>query len=345
MEKIAFGAGNEKRFSDFISGLNEKDKIALISHIDIDGVVSAKVANSVLNADLLEFADYSELNEDLVKKLKDNKIKKTVFTDLFIKDKEFLKSLEKFSDVMIIDHHLFVEDLNSERTTFLNAQGYCGAYISYNLFSRAQNLENLDWLVAIACVADFQFTKNAEWMSEVYEKHSEKFEPNLKDLEKVEKFWKPFINLSQGLIYFRKDIKRVYDSLGSGFGEIGDLEKYAGEVDKEIKSLVRKFESEKKTIREGYFWEYESKFALGSYVTTEISLKYPNKTLVIGHTEDDGYYHFSARRQDGKENMNDLLNNMAREMVDASTGGHAKAAGGHIFMRDVEEFKKRLGVC
>ena len=53
MEKIEFLVGSEKRFAEFISKLNEKDKIAVISHSrDIDGIVSAKVVDFVIDANL-----------------------------------------------------------------------------------------------------------------------------------------------------------------------------------------------------------------------------------------------------------------------------------------------------
>ena len=52
--------GNEKRFSDFISELNDKDRVALISHgADIDGIVSAKIIDSVINPDFIKFVGYT----------------------------------------------------------------------------------------------------------------------------------------------------------------------------------------------------------------------------------------------------------------------------------------------
>lgn len=45
---MKFLAGSEKRFFDFISNLTDKDKIALLSHNDGDGIVSALIASKVL---------------------------------------------------------------------------------------------------------------------------------------------------------------------------------------------------------------------------------------------------------------------------------------------------------
>ena len=56
-----FQAGSEKRFANFISSLDKKDKIALISHgADLDGIASAKITNKIINADIIKFVGYEE---------------------------------------------------------------------------------------------------------------------------------------------------------------------------------------------------------------------------------------------------------------------------------------------
>ena len=70
--KLEFGS--EKRFFDFIKELNDKDKVALISHTDLDGIVAAKVKNSVVDADIVKLLNYEELNDELVRYLKNNKM-------------------------------------------------------------------------------------------------------------------------------------------------------------------------------------------------------------------------------------------------------------------------------
>ena len=60
----------KKRFFDFIGKLGG-EKMAILSHTsDLDGVASAKIANRGLNADILKFVDYPDLNDKLVDELK-----------------------------------------------------------------------------------------------------------------------------------------------------------------------------------------------------------------------------------------------------------------------------------
>src|SRR3989344_3652401 len=123
MEKIDFLFGNEKRFSEFISTLNDKDKIAIISHkSDLDGIASAKIVNEVIEADKIIFVGYDDINSSLVEQLKSYKINKVVFTDLYIKEVAMIQELEKFATMLIIDHHQAAKDFNSEKTLFWDLQ-------------------------------------------------------------------------------------------------------------------------------------------------------------------------------------------------------------------------------
>ena len=239
--KPDFVFGQEKRFFDFIKDLGS-EKIALISHNDPDGLISAKVVNTVLKADILKFIDYDYLNSDLIEDLKKAKARKVILTDLMIKDDGFIKNLEKFADILIIDHHTPERDYNSEKTVYLNAQGYCAGYLCYYLFSKLQDLEVLDWLVACASTSDWQYEKNKDWMKIIYEKYGDHYTGTIEGMAKGKMF--DFVLLiNRAIVYFRPKVEEVYERIGEKFGDIGDLKQYADEVNKEyeekMESLIR----------------------------------------------------------------------------------------------------------
>lgn len=277
-----------------------------------------------------------------MRKLKKEKVKKVVFADLLIKDKEFLEKIEKFADILIIDHHLYAEDLNSERIVLLNSQGYCGAYMCYDLFGGMQDIEVLDWLVAVACVADWTYMRNAEWMAKVYEKYGDRFVGTPEGVRESKVFGPLFLNLSKANLYFKSDVRKCYDKIGLKFGDIGDLDKYAEKVDGEIKRVIDDFEKKKVEIKDGYFYEFESKYEIRSWVASALTVgKLADKTVILASPRGK-YYDFSARRQDGKANMNEYLIKLVEGFEDAKAGGHVRAAGGNVLLKDREEFKKRL---
>ena len=106
--EIKLTAGNKSKAREFINSINEQDKTALISHSDdLDGLASAKVMRKTFNPNFIYFIKYKELNDNFIEKLKKSSINKTIFTDISITNKSLLKKLEKFSEILIIDHHQF----------------------------------------------------------------------------------------------------------------------------------------------------------------------------------------------------------------------------------------------
>ena len=337
LEKIEFAAGNENKFYEFVDNINKDDKIALISHTDLDGVASAKIINEIFNTEIIKFIDYQELNQNLVNELKGFKVNKVVFTDLSFSNTIILKEIEKFADILIIDHHLYEENLNSNKTIFINAQGVCATYVNYYLSYEIKNIERFDWLVACASIADWMFSKNQEFLKIIFKKYNDEFDINY---VKKGKFWDLQYKLSLVLVYFRNDLKKAYNFIGEEFGEVENLNKYAKEVQEEINLCIKKFEQEKIEISDGYFWEFKSKFSIKSIISNILCSKYPEKTLVIGEPGNE-YYRLSARRQDKKLDVSFLLRELTKDL-DSNAGGHLIAAGATILLKDVNKFKQRL---
>jgi oligoribonuclease NrnB/cAMP/cGMP phosphodiesterase (DHH superfamily) len=342
MEKINYLIGNERAFSQFISSLGE-EKIALISHIDLDGIASAKVVSSVIEPDLILFVNYQDITLNLVEKLKKEEIKKVIFTDLSIDFIEIIKEIEKFSEVLIIDHHVPRYDFNSLKTTYINAKGYCAAFLSYSLFSKVQNLNYLDWIVACASISDMLYRQNENWMKIIFEKYGDNYLLEDDRLKKEGKFWELQMNLSLALVYFREDVKRVFDSIGNNFGDIGDLAKYADEINKEITITIDKFRREKISFKDGYFWEIKSIYPVKEMIINDLSFQEANKIFLIAEVGKENVG-VSARRQDGNVNLPDFLQNLIQGFENSSSGGHIKAAGAHFPKKYYLKFKSRVGL-
>jgi len=346
MDKINFLAGNEDRALKFIKNISPKDKVAIISHVDLDGVASAKVISKVVKFDLLKLVAYEQINEDLVKELKDNKITKVVMADLSIDDIKIIKVMEKFADVLIIDHHLFDEDLNSSKTVFINCQEHCASYLCYIIFSKIKSIKKLDWLVASACISDWKYFNNKDFMTEVMKKYGDKFEiirdkTDFGGIRKSGKFWDLQLKLSLALIYFGYELIKAFNLLSDDIESLDNLIKYADDVQEEIDRSVKKFEKEKDIFGEVYFWVFSGKFQIKSIVATLASVKYLNKTIII-IKKNQKYYSFSARRQDRKVNVVELLKNAISGLNNSFAGGHVAAGGGYILLKDFEKFKENL---
>ena len=324
-----------------MSETNEKEKIALISHIDLDGLAAARVVNEVVQADLIKFVNYHEINDNLLEELKKNKIKRAIFTDLALENEEFLKEAEKFLKVLWIDHHTFPRDYNSEKTVYLNVQGFCATYICYYLFSKISNLEKLDWLVASASISDWLYFNNQEFMSKIFKKYSDKFEIQDSTIRKSGLFWDFQWNLSLLIIYFAKDLNYLFNNFPVYPHLPENLKKHSDEIQAEITHEIEKVEREKISIKEGYFAEISPKFNVGSIISSILSGKYWNKKIIIIN-EKGSLLKISARRQDKKENLPELLKELIKNIPRSTAGGHIAAAGATIPIEYKEKFKQNL---
>jgi len=245
---------------------------------------------------------------------------------------------------LIIDHHPFQIDFNSSKTVFLNCNGiknYCTSYLCYYLFSKIQNLEKFDWLTACASVADFCFIDNADWMQNIYKKYEDEYFVENGKIRKEGKIWDLMWKLTLILIYYEKNLKQVFDAINERFGEVGGLDKKAVEVQEKIDKVVELFERKRQEIKDGYFFEIKSEFGIKSIVSNIISVKYWDKNIILGKIEGDRYY-LSARRQDQKKDMGELLVKLTSGLEGANAGGHFAAAGASFLLKDREKFLRRL---
>lgn len=349
--KPNFVVGSEKKFYDFISRLDDADKIVLISHTDLDGLAAARIIYEVVNPDEVLFVNYTEINLELVKRLKELQANKIIISDLYIKDKYLIDEIEKFSEICIIDHHQFSEDLNSDKTVFLNSRelsssnnGFCATYLSYYLFSKIQTLEKFDWLVACASISDWLYFENASWIKVISKKYSGDF--IIGDdgfIVKSGKFWDLQFKINLLIIYFKGDLRKAFDLLTNELiKDFSTVEKYSSEVQVYLDEVLGKFEKEKVESGDRIYFEFDPKFNVGSLVSNIVSGKIMDKTIIIGKNNGE-IFSFSARRQDGGEDLNQLLINVVKNFENASGGGHFKAAGGHVQMKDKKKLLELFG--
>ncbi|MFA5020032.1 MAG: DHHA1 domain-containing protein [Candidatus Pacearchaeota archaeon] len=340
MEKI-FSKEEIAMFKKFINKIYKNDKVALVTHNDLDGIVCAKVVEKVIKCNLLRFIDYPEIRAPFVKELKKHKINKVIFTDINITDKKILKEIEKFAEILIIDHHVS-EDWNSQKTIFLNKHHYCAAYLSYILFSEFVNLEQLDWLVACACLTDWAYSYNREFMKEVYEKYGDKFIIKNELVKKQGRMYETAIILSSSLIYFYENIEKCYGLITDSINDVRKLKKYRNIIQKEIDRAVTNFNNEKKMYgKDVYFWKFNPNYPIKAIVSTLVSSQEHNKTFIFVRPN-RRYINISARRQDKKISMVDLMKKLTQGLEDSNCGGHVPAAGGNILKKDFKKFKKRI---
>jgi single-stranded DNA-specific DHH superfamily exonuclease len=339
--KLKYDCGSESDFLSFMNNIGEEDNVALISHIDLDGITSAKVINQIVSPKVVKLVHYEEFNDSLFSELKSEGVNKVVITDLGINNPEVLYKLSGFCEILIIDHHEFRRDFNSEKIIFINSRDYCASFICYSLVSKIKNVEKVDWLVALACVADCMWENNVEFMKRVYLKYGEEF--NEKNPRKG-RFWELIKTFSLSIIYFQKNLVEFYHKIKEDIDYVNELKDYYEIVRRDLNGNKKSFEVEREKIPGGWFFEVKSDFNIESLLATNIGLENKDKIVVLAIKKKSGLYKISARENDMRRNMALLLQKVTEGFVYENAGGHVPAAGASVAQEDYEEFKKRLRV-
>ena len=330
--KPVFLAGQEKKFSEFISDLNEKDRIAILTHTDADGLCSVVIASKVLGKiDYIKFVSYQTgIYKQISDELKKKKINKVLFLDLaFGDEKEDVKEIEKFADILVIDHHPFSFDLNSSKMVFIKAESkYPASYMCYYLFSKIQKIPS--WITAIGILADMPQKYCYENCNSVFKDFS---------LEDSGNLWEITEDVCFALSYLEDNHKKVYDILlkAKSLDEL-NLKKYADIARKEFNDSLKKCEKEKETYGDLVFCYLNLKYQIKYLLINKISSENQDKTFVF--VKDGAILSISARSQ--KIDCNELIKRAIKGLPSSSGGGHVCAAGGRLPREYLEKFKKNL---
>jgi single-stranded DNA-specific DHH superfamily exonuclease len=335
---MQFKTGSEKRFFEFVSNLNEKDKIAILSHTDLDGITSAVISAKVLGrVDFVDFVDYKfKMFAPYIDKLKKMKINKILILDLSSDTEEkYIKKLESFTDILIIDHHEFQADLNSEKTIMIKTKGDIPAcYVCYYLFSKIQKVPS--WIPAIGMISDLPNKYDKENSVEVFQDF------NLG--KKEQDIWKYVENTNLCLKYFSENRYKIYQEFlkAKEIKDLKKLEKYIQPIKKEIQKYTEKFKKDKKVHKNLVLFELfpKPKYRIKSTLINYISLKDKNKVYVF--ISENSHLSISVRCQNKRFNCDKLLKKATKDIPESNSGGHIAAAGAQIPKKYLEKFKKNL---
>ena len=343
-----FRAGKEKDFFKFISSLDEKDKIGLVSHTDLDGICSASIVAKVLDPDKVELINYDyEKLENVIKEMRGKEINKIVFTDINFNGKEkIIEDLNKFEDVLIIDHHEFSKDINSNKIHFFNTESDIPAsYCSHYLFSKVREIPR--FIPALGIIADLPHLYNKDNGNEVFRDFNlgEKEEGSEIDIREES------VRMGRALIYVKSgensgpDLKDIYESFvdAENTGDLEELHKYGEEVGKEIEDKLDEYKEEKEVEGGLVIFEFESRFFIKGAIINEVSTKEENKgKIFVFLREDEGKVNVSVRSQEKRVDSPNLLKEALKGIPKSDSGGHKAAAGAILPKEYKDKFKENL---
>src|SRR3989344_110313 len=248
---MEFLYGDETKAIHFLKNITKEDNVAVISHNDIDGYTSGHLLNTSLNAKFIDFVGYSsDIAISRINLLNEKKINKVIFSDLKLWAEDILEFSKKFNgQILILDHHEYDSDLNSDKIIFMRSTGDynpCASLIAYYLLNKSGfNVKDYDWLLSCAIVADWQFSKNIEFVRNIEEKYE--FKKKVKnDIGAIDStIGELIINMDYSRMYFYNDPERYYEIYKTikSPKDTDKLKKYTDEVKSEVKEKLIEFEN------------------------------------------------------------------------------------------------------
>lgn len=336
--------GSKEDFFSFIDDIREWEKVALLSHEDLDGLSSAIFLEKILKS--------LGKNVSLIKLLKHKKnylfdeissLRQAGITRVFLSDLSADSNLEEFSlfrenfKTFLIDHHPLNKKLKDVKNILKTESFDCSAYCIYDLGRDFLDEDEWGWLVCATMFSEFSYRneKNFEFMKKIY--------PDL-TLENISSSI-PGINgrkIGNALIYYESQPELVYRIVvEKNLEEIEDIHKI---IEDEIDFHVENYLSDSKHYpdKKLYLYKLNSRYNISSPVITTISKYNPEYSFVIYSSRGDGFVKVSARNQSISQDVSELMKKGIEGLDDAVGGGHMAAAGATIREEDVEKFIENI---
>ncbi len=332
--------------------INKSLSIDIVHHIDSDGLCAA--------AQMIKFLEKKGKDYNLVSGSPQrmrysnfyNKLKNELIIFLDLPADQFMEEIYKLNNranIIIIDHHVLNKDMNSDSIIHYNPvldgiNKYCPSSKQvYDLFKKH------DWIAVIGVLGDLGGKHWRDWINRVERKHGLKpcSGENCLDSEFVK--YDHLINsarMVKGEEGSDKALKVLIDSKSfEEFKEesvkLMDWEKEVSDYLDELKDTFEKDKLENEKLELLTYTLRNLKYNIGSALSTIVSMKHHNKTVVLFIIK-GSIVNVNLRRQDGKYDMAELSRQSTKGLLKASGGGHAKAAGASLRLVDYAEFRNKL---
>jgi single-stranded DNA-specific DHH superfamily exonuclease len=343
--EINYIKGLREEFLAFVDSISEEDRVAIVSHIDVDGLSSAVFLEKILDARGIDvkFISFEDIRSDMVKevsvKLNDEEITKVFFSDIGIDSIDFegFKELREEMGVFLIDHHPMNEAVKDWDNIIKTDSQDCSAMTCFFLGEGLIDSDEWDWLCCAAIFSDFSYKerKNLEYIQSVY---PDVTYDNISSTV-------PGLNgrkINSALIYYENDKRYVFDLVKNR--NLEKIEEAHDVLEEEIERLILDFseKAEHYTEKGLHFYLLDSRFNITSTVCSLVSKMKPEDYFVFGRRIGGGFIKFSARNQSGNYDMGALMKRCVEGLDCANGGGHKAAAAARILEKDLDVFKKRL---
>lgn len=325
--------------TNFLKQIKPSDKLVLIYHTDVDGIVSAAICSATLKKMGIKISKILPMGIEKFNKKIAHEIKNFDFA--IVLDISIEKKIKTSKNILIVDHHPTKNFSNKKivhiNPRFVNPEIYQPvSYIMYKFFENVLDVRQWEWLAVLGTVGDYGF-EDCKNLLEKWINIRQKSELLKNNFGKA-------AGLVNGAIYF-SGFEKTLQILISSKG-LSDLSK-----NKEIVSANKKYakvfkEAEKnfwknaETIKNFLIYsEIDKKYKeLSSTLATKLASENPSKLIII--VEKNQKYKIHARYEEGKMHVGKLMKKCSVGL--GRGGGHRESAGASVAKSKMNIFRQRL---
>jgi single-stranded DNA-specific DHH superfamily exonuclease len=324
-------------------------KRILLYHNDPDGICSAAL--------LLRFFPgfetipragpwtSSEFVDELIRK----RPRLVLFMDIPVdqEEKKIRKLLKRTGCmVVIIDHHIYEENLDSKEILHINPRfrdknAYipCSTMIYRMLEKMGFDVRKFCWIAAMGIIGDYAFEGSADILDECRKEYPYLLRKRPLDSKLSEGADTiSYSTIIKGLKGAGESLKVLMKSLDYGeFAGDKKLQRWREEMEREFEFILKDAEREEHPDIGLVIYTIKTRFNVTSLVATHFSEKDRNKIIMVRKQLKKGWK-ACLRNQSGRINLGRVVKKCVSGI--GSGGGHEKAAG--ILTTDWEKFKKRF---
>ncbi len=348
------------RFQSLIKSIPKDARIGILHDTDADGICSgvlaAKGLEKVLGHPELFFLHEKRrrvtISPATLHTLKTKKLTYLFTTDKPVdQDPQSIQQAEKYSTVVIFDHHQQEHDVTSDKTllikppffTSIPPSQYPTSKLVYDFFLELGDMQDYDWLAVAGLISDAAYPTWKSFVDGVHAKYGLSVPEQIfsSPLATVGKY------ISSAATYDEKNIdeavaiafhaKAYTDILSS------HLKTYDDKIRVAIEQGVAHFEKNAEYYPDIhlYWYDLSSQYPISSPVSTIVSMARPHETVVVAEKRGTRLG-LSLRRQDKAVNCIELVRAALVGVDNANGGGHIPAAGGQAPYHAKEKIKQQM---
>lgn len=338
---------------NFLCSVKENDEIVIIFNNDGDGICACVMMIKFLEEKMkIKKEPYiisqpMPMDKNLINRVKTTIPRKIILLDLAADQQpNIINRLKGLADVMVIDHHRYIKNLNAENVVHVNPRFsksdiyQSTSYLVYNLCSKLYDMKKYLWIAAVGMVSDYDLSGSKDVLKEIRETYSIEKDDlydtifgRLADMISANSATKQIT--PEHVVFEMKKYETPEDFLSDE-----KLSKVYNEIEDEIKKIMEDAEKNTEEIGNFVFYNIKSRHSLRSPISTKLSEKYKGKIVVV-YQRVGSKIKVSIRNQSGKKDLTKMLKKAIKGLA-ASAGGHEKAAGAVLNAKDWDVFKERF---